>query len=177
MNRTLNPEKIKQELTDAYEKFGDAIFRYCFGQTSDREKALDLTQETFTRAWQYLSDGKKIEQIRPFLYRIATNAIIDDRRKRKTVSLDALMEEGFDYANGTDEQEQKEITFESGQAVELIKKLDEKYKDVLMLRYVDELSVKEIAEIVGESENNVSVRIHRGLDKLEKLIRSEHNNT
>lgn len=175
MNRKLNPEKIKQELTDAYEKFGDAIFRYCFGQTSDREKALDLTQETFTRAWQYLASGKEIEQIRPFLYRIATNAIIDDRRKRKTVSLDALMEEGFDYANGTNEREQKEITFESEHAVELIKKLDEKYKDVLMLRYVDEMSVKEIAEIVGESENNVSVRIHRGLDKLEKLIHNQNN--
>ncbi len=87
------------------------------------------------------------------------------------------MEEGFDYGNGTNEQEQKEMTFDSEQAVELIKKLDEKYRDVLMLRYVDEMSVKEIAEIVGESENNVSVRIHRGLDKLEKLIQSKNNNT
>ncbi len=175
MNRTLDSEKIKKEFIESYDKYSDAIFRYCLGQTSDREKALDLAQETFTRAWQYLAGGKQIEQMRPFLYKTATNAIIDDRRKKKTVSLDAMMEEGFDAASGENEQEQKEITFDSEQAIKLLQNLDEKYKDVLMLRYVDEMSIKEISEITNESENNISVRIHRGLDKLEKLINSENN--
>ncbi len=154
----------------AYAEFNDAIFRYCYTQTSNRDKALDLAQETFTRAWQYLASGKEVDQMRPFLYRIATNAIIDDRRKKKAVSLDSMMEEGYDHADATDEAEQHEILFEGNQALEALAGLDAKYKDVLIMRYVDDMTVKEIAQAIGESENNTSVRIHRGLDKLKKLI-------
>ena len=55
--------------------------------------------------------------------------------------------------------------------IEVIGWLDEKYRDVVLMRYVDELSPKEISEVVGESENNVSVRIHRGLKQLKEILR------
>jgi len=168
--KQLDPEKIKADFMAAYSEFNDAIFRYCYTQTSNRDKALDLAQETFTRAWQYLASGKKVEQMRPFLYRIASNAIIDDRRKKKSTSLDSMLEEGYDYADESDEAEQHEIAFEGNQALDALKELDDKYKDVLIMRYVDEMAVKEIAEAIGESENNTSVRIHRGLEKLKNLI-------
>ncbi len=48
------------QLTQAYEEYGDAIFRYCFYKISDREKALDFVQETFTRTWQNLVNGNEI---------------------------------------------------------------------------------------------------------------------
>ena len=52
-----------------------------------------------------------------------------------------------------------------------MKKLPEKYATVLLLRYVDDLSIKEIAKITKESENVVSVRIYRGLGKLKEVIK------
>jgi len=165
-----DPEKIKTEFLKAYEEFSDAIFRYCYAQTSNRDVATDLAQETFTRAWQYLADGKDIEQMRPFLYRIATNAVIDYRRKKKESSLDAMLEEGYDYADSTDLATERETMFESEQALAILSELDDKYKDALIMRYVDDMSVKDIAHAIGETENNTSVRIHRGLDKLKKSI-------
>lgn len=169
-----DPEKIKSEFLKAYEEFSDPIFRYCYSQTGNRDKATDLVQDTFTRAWQYLADGKEIEQMKPFLYRIATNAIIDGRRKKKESSLDALMEEGYDYADATDTADARETLFEGNQAMEILSELDEKYKDVLLMRYVEDMSVKDIAQAIGESENNTSVRIHRGLDKLKKAIEEKY---
>lgn len=166
-----NKAKIEQQFLEAYEKYSDAIFRYCWSQTSDREKALDLSQETFTKTWEYLAQGKEILQIKAFLYRVALNAIIDHRRKHKTQSLDAMMEEGFDYQEEHPSAERTQSAFDSKKAIAVISQLDDKYKDVLMMRYAEDMSIKEIADITGESENNISVRIHRGLAKMEDLLK------
>src|SRR3989338_4735544 len=90
---------MQDEFLQAYEAYNDAIFRYCYFRVYDRERARELSQETFMKAWEYLSrTGKKIENLRAFLYKIATNLIIDNSRQKgkKTVSLDQLHEEGFD---------------------------------------------------------------------------------
>ena len=163
--------EIKAEFQKDYEKHADAIFRYCYFQVSDREKAKDLTQDTFVKYWEYVATGKPVEHKKSFIYRIAANAVIDYRRKKKTLSLEKMTEKGFDLASDRNESEEKEISFESRQAVLSVAKLPEKYRDVLMLRYLDDLSIKEIAEIIGEKENNVSVRINRGLEKLKNILK------
>src|SRR3990170_2508337 len=167
----MTTDKIKAEFLRAYEEYADAIFRYSYFQVSDREIAKDLTQDTFTRAWEYMSSGKSVENMKAFLYRVTINAIIDYRRKKKPLSLEKITEAGFDLVDDKDESKDKEIMFEGQQAVEQVAKLPEKYRDVLMLRYVDDLSVAEIAVIVGETENNVSVRLHRGLEKLKNILK------
>lgn len=166
-----NKDKINNQFLEAYEKYSDAIFRYCWSQTSNRETALDLSQETFTKTWEYLAQGKEILQMKAFLYRVALNAIIDYRRKHKAQSLDQMTEEGFDFKEENDSAERNQSAFDNKKAIELVNQLDDKYKDVLMMRYVDEMSITEISEITGESENNISVRIHRGLAKMEDLLK------
>ncbi len=169
-----NKEKIEQEFLAGYELYSDDIFRYCYFQTSNREVALDISQDTFTKTWQYIAEGKEIENLRAFLYRVAKNAIIDWRRKKKSSSLDALLEEGFDYGEDYDEMEQKENSFEADVAKEALFDLKDSYKEVLTMRYIDGLSVKEIAEKLDSTENNISVRIHRGLQKLNEVLKEQH---
>lgn len=154
--------------TQTYNELSDAIFRYCYLRISDRETAKDLTQETFIKVWRYLENGNKVDNMRALMYKTASNLIIDEYRKRKTLSLDQLKLSGFDIPSRSHEDIHncamvKEI-------VEFMHKLDDKYKEVLILRYVDNLSSKEIAEIVGETQNNVSVRINRGFKKLKKIV-------
>ncbi len=163
-------ENLNEYFARNYKDFSDAIFRYCYFQTSKREKALDLTQDTFIRTWEYLSSGKKVENLRAFLYKVARNLIIDDRRKKKSESLDELKELGFDLTSEKNEVGIKETEFEQKIALETINQLDEKYREVIVLRYVEDISVKDIAEILKEPENNVSVKIHRGLEKLKILL-------
>src|SRR3989344_6415935 len=80
------------QFLEAYDKYADAIFRYCYYRVFDRDKANDYVQEAYCRTWKYLMQGNQIENIRAFLYRTANNIIIDESRKKKSFSLDQIME-------------------------------------------------------------------------------------
>ena len=160
----------KQKLTDAYELHSDALFRYCLFKVSSREKALDLVQETFTRVWEYLVDGNIIENIKPFLYTTARHLVIDEYRKKKISSLDTLMDQGLEPTINIEEELYDSI--EASRVIECVNKLPEVYSSIIIMRYVNDLSVQDIANIVNESENVISVRIHRGLNKLRMLIQT-----
>jgi len=161
-------ELYTQYLAKAYEEHSDAIFRYCFFKISDREKALDLVQETYTHVWQYLIKGNEIDNIKTFLYRTARNLIIDEYRKKKTFSLDSLMDLGFEPKIEVEEALYTELDI--SQVMKCVEQLPEKYSSIIVMRYVNDLSVTEIASIVNETENVVSVRIFRGISKLRALV-------
>jgi RNA polymerase sigma-70 factor (ECF subfamily) len=161
-------EDRKQKFTKAYNEYGDAIFRYCFFKISNREKALDFVSETFTRTWQYLLSGNEIENMKTFLYTTARHIIIDEYRKKKTTSLDDLIDQGIEPYLEIEESLYTSLDIE--RVMEYVHKLPEKYSSIIVMRYVDDLSVKDIAVIINETENVISVRIHRGIAKLRELI-------
>jgi len=132
----------------------------------NREKALDLTQEVFVRMWQsYLSKGKEIEFPKALLYKIAHNILVNSyERDKKHDSLDDLTEEGFEV-----EDTSKNDSFEVKDLHDALEKLPDKYSDLIMLRYIEGFSIKEIAEMYDESENVMSVRLHRAIDQLKKI--------
>ena len=125
-------------------------------------------QDVFMKTWEYLSNGKQVDNLRAFLYRVANNMVIDHSRKKKETSLDAMMDEGFEpVGNGI---RHTTLAAEVGQMLELLDRLDEKYREPVRMRYLEELTPKEIASVLGESENVVSVRIHRGIAQLRLLV-------
>lgn len=155
----------------AYDEYGDAIFRFLTMKIADREVARDLTQETFTRAWDFCVEGGEIREWRPFLYRTAYNLVVDTYRKKKAVSLDALVDdEGFSVTDDGIGAKHTVANAEMTKVRAHIDALDETYRDIMILRYVDDLPPKVIAEVTGLSENVVSVRIHRGIEKLRQLL-------
>lgn len=160
---------LEEKFIQSYDQFSDAIFRHCYFRVHNPDIAKDLMQDAFTKTWQYLVDGGEIDNIRAFLYKTATNLIIDLSRKKQTISLDTLEESGFEP--GYDTRKDIDNNIEVKRILKVIDKLDDAYRDVVIMRYVDDLPPKEIARIIGESENNVSVRIHRGLNKLKELLK------
>lgn len=155
---------IETRFLKTYDDCADAVFRHCYFRVHDRELARDLTQEAFTRAWGYLRQGKAVANPKAFVFRTANNLIIDHYRKKKESSLDALAENGFDPSG--DEHERMEMSADGKEALSLLGKLEEQYREVVTLRYVSGLSIGEIAAITGQSQNAVSVRLHRALKKL-----------
>ncbi|MBI3495415.1 sigma-70 family RNA polymerase sigma factor, partial [Candidatus Berkelbacteria bacterium] len=134
--------------------------------------ARDLMQETFTRTWEYLTAHEPPEHLRAFLYRVAHNLIVDHVRKAKTHpahSLDELQESGFEPA-APDTGEAVVMQLDAESLMVLLKKLEAKDRDIIVMRYMDELTPKEIAVALGESENVVSVRLHRAVAKARTLI-------
>ena len=159
----------KDEFLEAYNKLSDPIFRHCYFRISNRERAKELMQEVFIKAWEYiLNNNSSIKNMKALIYKIANNLIIDEYRKKKELSLDGLMAEGFEP--GFDEIENTETAIDAKLVISTIYQLDEKYREAVLMRYIDELSPKEIAEITGDSENNISVRIHRGLQQLRDIL-------
>ncbi|HRH93022.1 MAG TPA: RNA polymerase sigma factor [Candidatus Peribacteria bacterium] len=159
-----------QLLTEAYDAYADAIFRHCYFRVFSRERGKELMQETFMRTWQYLSDGKTVDNMRAFLYRIANNLIVDESRKKRETSLEALQEAGFDPA-GEDGNVKAAALLEERRVLETLTNLEKPYREVFIMRHIDGLKPAEIAELLGESANTVSVRLHRATEQLRKFLK------
>jgi len=133
----------------------------------------DLTSETFMKVWNYLAVGNEVKNLKGFLYKIADNLIIDYYREKshKEISLDDVKETpDWDKTPLTAENFDKDIN------ISLVKKhlneLPNDYKQILIHRFIDDLSIKEIKEITGKSMTNVYVMIHRGLKMLKGKIKN-----
>ncbi len=160
---------IEQQFIALYDSLSDAIFRHCAFRLSNRERALDLMQETFTKAWDYIQQGKDIENPKALIYRIANNLIIDEYRKKKSVSLDDLQEDGFDVAS------HDEVSIIEHSEIEQVRKaidaISPKYRQVVVMRFVDGLSPKEIGILTKQSENAVSVQLNRAIKMLKDILK------
>ena len=152
----------------AYEENADALFRFFYFRVYDREKAKDYLQETLMRTWNYLAEGKQVQNLRAFLYQVARNLIIDESRKKKAESLDSLREKGFEPAS--DHHGQLIAGIDARLVVAVFEELDDKHREVVTLRYVEGFSPKEIAAMIDESENVVSVRVHRAIQHVRRIV-------
>lgn len=174
-NTSASPE---DRFLHAFDEYGDALLRHATLRISDRERAVDIVHDTFTKAWSYLRAGHEIDTFRPFLYKILNNLIVDEYRKHRESSLDQLMaEDGVDEGN-FDELSENTVaalaaTMDGKKAFEVLETLPDAFREVLVLRFVDGLGPKEISELIEVSENSVSVRLHRGLKLLRDIIERE----
>ena len=173
---------INYKFKTIYEKESDAIFRFCLVRVSDREQALDITQETFLRLWQNLFEGKEIRNERAFTFTIANHLIIDWYRKKKSIPFHNMKNtnedgEDMDY-DPIDLLTTDENIFLGAEGRFLLGKIDELspiYRDPVYLRFVEDLSPVEIGNILGISTNTASVRINRGLIELRKNTGYSYN--
>src|SRR3989344_3265447 len=154
--------KIESELTVAHHDFNKGLNARAFFKTGSRMIGEDLVQETFMKTWAYLIKGGKVEIMRAFLYHVLNGLIVDEYRKRKTISLDVMLEKGFEPS--ADNPEKMINTLDGKTAFILIKRLPKKYQKVMDMRYVQDMSLKEISGITGQSKNTIAVQVHRGLE-------------
>ncbi len=169
------PESQEDSFLKAFEEYHQALFRHASMRINDREKAIDLVHDTYAKVWLYVKNGQVIDSFRPFLYKVLNNLIIDEYRRRKDVSLDALFEqEGVDEGSFSELHESSvealAATIDGRKAFEVVATLPDHYREVLTLRFVDQLGPREIAALLEESENVISVRIYRGLQLLRDTI-------
>lgn len=154
-----------------YDNHADAIWRHFYHRLGDDERAKELMQEVFLKTWQYVMLDKKIEYEKAFLYRIAKNLFINEiRTKKLQTSLDSLEEEGFEI---TDENDITATHAEHTELMERLGMIKDSYRTVLVMRYIDDLPVKEIASLLDENETNISMRIKRGIEALKQSYETQ----
>ncbi|RJR32284.1 RNA polymerase sigma factor [Candidatus Parcubacteria bacterium] len=167
-------DHIRREFIDAYDRHSEAIYRYSFFRVYSKSIAEEMVQETFIRVWKYMVKGNEIKKMRPFIYRICHNLIVDYHRRnakqgKKEESLDLLMlGKNFDTLSydGIDALEKKIQVQETLKAID---RMPPQQKQLLLLRYVEGLSPKEIGEIVDKDSKNVSAGIFRALKKFRSM--------
>ncbi len=168
----MDKDSLKNRFIGIYETESDAIFRYCFFRVSDRDTAIDLMQETFTKFWDSVSSGKDIDNDRAFIFKIARNLVIDLYRKKKSFSLDSILEENEDKMFMSDLDKTKEdieISSEARFVMDKVSLLPANDQQIIYLRFVEGLNPKDIGEILDVSSNVVSVRLIRAIERLREL--------
>lgn len=163
----MNQDQIEESFLESFRTYGDAIFRFCMIKVSNKELAEDFTQEVFMRYWQGLRDGKEMTNTRSYLYTIAYNMAKDWYKRKKVTSLDAKINAGYEPASEGDDIE---AMAEYREIIEMMHDMDNDDKEVLILRYVDGLEPRDIGEILGESANNISVRLNRAMKRLQSKL-------
>lgn len=157
-----------QQFEALFQSYGDSVFRHVYYRLGDRERAKELTQEVFMRTWQYLASGKEIQHEKAFLFRIARNLFINEIRTDKhTDSLDVI-KEATGYEPETKEGNPLEFS-EDQELLSFLELLPDTYREVLVLRYIDDMAVKDIAKLLEEKETAISMRIARATEKLKIL--------
>lgn len=164
---------MENNFEEIYGQESDAIFRFCLFRVSDRDQALDLTQETFIRLWQSFKKGEVIINPRAYLFTVAHRLIIDWYRKKKSLSLESLMfkseDSSYDFIDEKTSIDNLNLGLEGRYLLNKINELSLNHRQPVYLRYVEDLSPPEIGKILGVSANVASVRINRGIMELKKI--------
>lgn len=162
-----------------YDIYVKRIYSFVFFKVANREEAEDITSEVFLKAWRYIQEKKNIESFSGLLYRLARNAVIDLYRSKtklkKTISSEEILENEMDEEEGLEKDFENKIgdKIEVQRITAALQKLKQEYREVVTLRYVDELEISEIAEITGKGQIAVRITLHRGLKKLKDLLAAE----
>lgn len=161
---------LERDFFSAYDQYAKSIYRHVYLRVNNRHLAEDLVSETFLKSWNYLVEGKKIGKMKSFLYRVANNLIVDYYRQkpREALPMEEEILEIPEKSASLGEKLDEKISMES--VMKNLNLLPENLRDMLVYKYVDELSVPEISRITGKSAVNVYVSIHRALKALKNLM-------
>lgn len=159
-----------------YDRNVAKIYRYIYFRVGSEEQAQDLTSDVFLKCWQRLNSGQEnISNLRAFFYQVARNSIVDffRQRDRSPLLLSEITDNSVaDSFSGKKKGLADEVS--TTLEIELIKKalkgLSEDYQEIIIWRYLDELEIAEIAEIMEKREGTVRTLLSRALAELRKTL-------
>ncbi len=159
----------RKQFGKLYDRHVDEIYRFVFLKVSTREIAQDIVSETFRKGWRVFKDDPEMENPRAYLYKIARNLVIDHyRTKKEHVKSQEIIDELEDERE--DLQKKAEERKDMALVKEAMEKLKGSYQDIIIYKYLEEMTNSEIAEIMDKSEGAVRVTAHRAVNALEKEI-------
>jgi len=156
-----------------YKLYYKKVYRFIYFLVQDDQLAADLSQNTFLKMWQALPKFKIADgSIQAYLFTIARNLVTDFRRRKKEYTLD----QARNLVKEDDILKNIEINDDKTKLNQVMQALDEDERQMLILRYFEELSMQEIARVVKKDEGAVRVRIHRLLKKLRETYSEKYAN-
>lgn len=177
LSRDTNMPKTESELIQSsqngnaeafgelYEQYVRKIYDFIYYKTHHKETAEDLTSQTFFKALEKISTFKADRgSFNTWIYQIARNTVTDHYRQSKNnLNIDDI----WDLHNDEDVERDTDTRLQLEKVHQHLQKLKPEHREILLLRLWNDLSFKEIGEIVGKSEANCKMIVHRALGKLQ----------
>ena len=166
-------QKVKQGDKEAfgtlYSFYLDKIFRYIFFRVNQIEPvAEDLTEVSFLKAWEKIEQYKKTGgSFSSWLYTIARNTVIDHFREQNRLS--SLPDTHIDDKQNVEET--MFITFEIERVQEAMKYLTAEQQEIITLKFINDMSNKEISVFLGKNEDAIRALQYRALQELRKRLK------
>lgn len=158
-----------------YDLFLDKIYRFVFLKVSNKQEAEDLSQQVFMKAWeniwQFQDEGVPFSS---WLYKIARNLVIDFYRTRRAViSLEETIESDV-LLDEVDIGEEIVMNYDKQTLLASLNSLTDGQKDVVILRYIEDMSYDEIAKITGKNQAALRILQYRGMRKLKAILEGKN---
>lgn len=175
----IRAKKDADAFGEIYDLYVRRIYRFIYFKVPSAEVAEDLTSEAFLKAWQYLMEKRDVPHLQALLYSVARSVVIDWYRatacEREDITLDEAVTAGL--AGTGSEKLLKDIDTKHDVAavIERLRRLKDEYREVVIMKYLDEMTTREIASALGKTPSHVRVIAHRAVKALGDALDAEHD--
>lgn len=166
-------KKDPEAFSKIYDLYITPIYRFIYFKVSSRQDAEDLTSEVFLKVWQYITTtDEEIENLRALLYRSARNLVIDFYRRnaKKDFAQDTEILENIQDDKQQSLLSQVEVKIDMKNIEKILRQMKDEYREIIILKFIEELSIGEIANVLDKSKGSVRVTLHRALKVAQELV-------
>lgn len=162
----------KKAFAKIYNELFDGLWRYIMSRIGDKDITSDITSESFIALYENIKNIDESRAVKSYLYQIAKSKMTKHYKKEKSQPLSAYdldwVEIKDDFSDSKDKRETREQN--RVHVEKILAELPDNYCEVLRLRFLSELKISEVAEILDKTESNIKVIQHRALKKAKELI-------
>lgn len=172
--------KDKEVFIKVYDDFADDIYRFVYFKVGRIEEAKDLTSMVFLKTWNHIQNNTltSADTLRALIYKIARTSIVDYYRETGS-KLEISLDDEAHPIDLPDEKRDLSGDLDKNADLERIKSklpyLKEEYREIIVLKFINDLEIEEISDVTGKSKGNVRVLLHRALNALKDLVSEEEN--
>lgn len=163
-------DNLKEQFGGIYDQYIGKIYRFVYLKVNSQEIAEDLTSKVFLKGWEAYQSKSEIKNVRAFLYQIARNTVIDYYRgkgRTKTIPAEFASEIIDPRVSAHDKAV---LNADINIIKTAIQKLSKEHQDIIIWHYLDDMTIPEVAKLLGRPEGTVRVMLHRGLKDLKNII-------
>lgn len=167
-------KRDREAFTKAYDENVSDIYRFIYFKVGSDEEAKDITSAVFLKTWNHIQTNTLLsaKTLRALFYKIARNAIIDHYREHGKSQVISIEDENtkIDIPVETDEEARLDIERDIEMIRGKLPLLKEEYREIIIMKFINELELEEISDITGKSKGNIRVLTHRALKALKDLV-------
>ena len=154
---------------EIYDAYADRISRFVRLKVRTESDTEELQAEVFTKAWGYLCDNQ-VGNLNAYLYTVARGVIADFYRKRASRISTVELVDAQSVDDGTDIERETAMRGDLAEVKEALEGLSEEYREIIVMRFFDQMEPSEIAHVLGKTANNIRVTLHRATHALKRAI-------